>query len=172
MDIVRWLLIPAIIVAAWAVSKTYPQRMRSTVRCLPIVASTLLALLMISGLLREGGLLAEIHRWTGHVLFVVLWLSVPFGMGVVLQQDLRKRPAAAVAQALVLLLGLAIALAASVTAYLGPGNSTPADPTIGEETYNRFLVLHAVVLPGLCAALMVQWWWYFRPMAHATERVD
>lgn len=171
-DILRWLLLPAIIVAAWAVSKAHPERVRIVARGLPVVVAALLVLLAISGLVRHGGVLAEIHRWMAHVFFIVWWLGVPFGIGILLQQDFGKHPVAAIVQAIALLMGLAIVLVASMTGYLGPANLPPVDPAVGEETYNRFLVLHLVVLPGLCAALTVQWWWYFRPVANAKEDVS
>ena len=167
-DTLRWLLLPVIIGLGWVASRTHEARARKAARCLALIAGALLVLLGISGLLRGGGLLADIHRWTGHAVVIVLWLGVPFAIGVTLQQDLTRRPVAAVVQVLALLLGLAIALAASMTGYLGPTNSAPVDPAIDQETYNRFRVLHFVVLPGLCAALMVQWWWYFRARGQGT----
>jgi hypothetical protein len=167
--VTRGLVFLGLIVAGWLVSKYRSELARKTVRILPIIAGVLVGSLVLTGYLRmmgmpTMGLNAETHRWTGHAIVIFLWLSMPFGGGVLLQKCFRRRTLIAVLQLVVLLIIPAIGLLASITGYLGPTYSPP----VSEETHKRFEILHEYFLPGILVALLVEWWWFFRPQTSSS----
>jgi hypothetical protein len=116
------------------------------------------ACLVLTGLLRTTLQPVELHRWSGHGLVIFLWLGVPFASGVMWERYFRWPALSAILQFVALLAVLAIGLLAAVTGYLGP-----TFHPISEEAGIRFAVLHKLFLPGILSALLLQWWWYFRP---------
>lgn len=106
----------------------------------------------------NSGAMGTVHKWTGHALVVVTWVSIPLSVGVVLARNFRRSAWIALAQAVVLAALIGITMLAAITGYLGPSRGDPS-----EETINRFVVLHKVALPFIAAVLAVGWIWFFRP---------
>jgi hypothetical protein len=162
---VHWLLLAGFIVAAWFISKRHREAAGKIGRLLPVAAGIVLLSSAITGWLRADGVLTNIHRWTGHALVVIIWLGVPFAIGVLLQQHVRCRSTTAVCQLFAFLVVLGSVSLAGFTGYLGPSHLD----SIGEETRNRFNILHPFFLPGLIFALLFEWWWFFSPEEHNPE---
>jgi hypothetical protein len=77
-------------------------------------------------------------------------------IGIALQRGIRHRPLTAVGQVSALLVLIAAALLATFTGYLvSDGNP------IGEETRNRFIVVHYFFLPGVISLLLAAWFMLF-----------
>lgn len=158
-DIVRLLLFPAIAVGAWFVSRRHRGLARKSARTLAGLVAMVLLCVAVAGWSLSGEATAVTHRWAGHALLIVVWLSVPFGVGVSLQRNFRQRPIVAIAQSLGFFALLGAVMLASFTGYLGPTRTAYVDGA----TYNRFKVLHLFVLPGIIAILTLGWCWAFRP---------
>lgn len=124
-----------------------------------------LLLLLVTGLPHASDLLAYVHRWTGHVLVILLWICVPFAVLALAIGKLWRFPLTTIGQGFVLLLAIPVMLLASFTGYLGPSY----DPLMNEETRIRFLVLHCFILPALLTCLLVAWFFIFRS-GHAEPR--
>jgi hypothetical protein len=112
---------------------------------------------LIPGLAYEPGMPMEIHRWTGDGLVIFLWLGVPFAGVIVLHQKLARKTVIAVVQTLVVVTALVFA---SFTGYLGPLRNLDNL----EETNQRLVVLHEVVLPTMLSLLLVTWLFALRPL--------
>ena len=158
-ELVRLLLFPAIVLAAWLISRKRNASARKSARLMSVFLATILVCIAVTGWFRPVGEAATIHRWAGHALVLAAWLFVPFAVGVALQHHIHQRPIGAIAQVLALLLLLGLTLLASFTGYLGPSHADQ----LTQETRNRFHVLHLFVLPGLVAVLLAFWFWFFRP---------
>jgi hypothetical protein len=137
----------------WFVSKRHPEPVRKVARGVAIVPATILLVLMASSWLLPNLTAAGVHRWSGHVLVIVMWLAVPFVTGV----GLHRQHGLKVGVAAILLLPLFVSLLASFTGYLDLANA-------GEATKHRFVVLHIYVLPITVAALLAAWCFIFRPI--------
>jgi hypothetical protein len=166
MDILRLILLLLIGFLAWRLSSRHARAMRF---CTALVAGVLvggLMVLVVTGIGRQwwawpGGA----HRWAGHALTIQAWLAVPIAIGVILQQQLSQRPFRALLGVACCLLTMFFVVLAGITGYLNPSVD---DPTmwfvqggqarfIGEETRNRFLVLHQFVTPYLFALSLAGW---------------
>jgi cytochrome bd-type quinol oxidase subunit 2 len=164
-----WFIVAATFVAGWYASKRHSKLSRKAARFMPVMAALILCVIAVTGWFPSAGNDLPTHRWAGHALVILAWLSVPFAMGVLLQQEFRKRPTAVFSQAITFVVVFCIVSLTAFTGYLGPSNLQ----NVGEETLNRFKVLHLYVLPAILLALLVQWWWYFRPnKGDQTETVD
>jgi len=152
----QFFLFPALIVAAWFLSGKRSELVRKACRSLALVVLCLLFALAVTGLLRSGE--SEIHKWLGHGLLIVVWLTVPIGIGSTLQRNLAPRRSSAVCHTVLLFGVLGVALLSSVTGYLGPLRNEG----ISEESLNRFIVLHKIVFPAALATLSLAWLWCFR----------
>jgi hypothetical protein len=132
-------------------------------RTLALTLTVVLCISLLSSLGNPAGAAGQVHRWTGHLLVILVWVSVPFALVVLLIYKLGRHPFAAIGQSLFLLLSLPIALIASFTGYLGPIRSAE----IGEQASNRFYVLHMCILPSVLAVLFIGWFFIFRtPRSH------
>ena len=117
-----------------------------------------LLLLLVTGLPHGSDLLAYVHRWTGHVLLILLWICIPFAVVALSIAKLWRFPLTTFGQGIVLLLVIPVMLTTSFTGYLGPSY----DASMNEETRVRFLVLHCFILPTLLTSLLVAWFFIFR----------
>jgi quinol-cytochrome oxidoreductase complex cytochrome b subunit len=162
----RWLLFPALIAIGWASSRRQPSVSRIVARCSALVIGIALGLITISGLLQSIMELAGLHKWSGHGLLILIWLSVPFSIGVLLQQRSMQYPARTIGYSLAMLLALVAAFLGSITGYLGPSGNRE----IGEKARNRFIVLHCFVLPAVLAALICVWIYALRSLKKSTTR--
>ena len=159
VEAVRLLLFPAIVVAAWLLSRRHSELARKSARLIPGLLALILAFMAVTGWVRSQDAVAMVHRWVGHAFLIAAWLSVPFAIGVLLQQQLSRRPVFAIAVSLELLLLLGLVVAASITGYLGPSHQDE----FSDERHNRFVVLHLCLLPGAGFLLLATWFWTFRP---------
>src|SRR5262245_54290912 len=136
-ELVRLLLFPALVVVAWLWSRQSPVFTRNLARQLSYTLAAIVAFIVVTGLYHSEKSAARIHLWVGHAFTSVVWLFVPFAIGIVFQQAIRPRSVAAIVKCFNLLLFLGITLLAAITGYLGPTHQQD----IGEESYNRFVVL-------------------------------
>jgi cytochrome bd-type quinol oxidase subunit 2 len=165
-ETMRWSLIAGLFVAGWLLSKSHREAVRKCARVLPVAAGMILVGLTLTGWLRLVADPFEIHRWAGQALIIVVWLGIPFAVGVLFQRHFRRRPIASICQLLTLLFLFALVFLAALTGYLGPSHANETGQQIrnvSEETRTRFNILHLFVLPGLCFALLIQWWRLFAP---------
>jgi hypothetical protein len=153
MDTSRLLQLCAYLLAGWFALRFFPIVCRTVAVLLPLAATLLVVSLAATGLLAS---VDQVHRWTGHGYFILMWLAIPFSIEFLIYNKIRVTPVAALFQSFILLLCLPVAFVAGVTGYLGPGHN----PDVIGETYRRFLVLHCVGLPaviiifhGLCCTL-------------------
>lgn len=146
-----------LMLAGWYTSARWPEATRQAALMASLVCALCFAPVVASGLLRDYGALPEMHKWSAHVLVILLWLAIPFASGAALERHLKSRPLPTIAQVLALLLLLGAALLASFTGYVGPTHVQH----IRQETLNRFLVLHCVALPILMGILLAAWFWSF-----------
>ena len=154
-----WLLFFGITAVTWYVAGVRGELARKLARLLPIAPGIVLGILIVSGCSRAMGGAGATHRWAGHALVIVLWACVPFAVGALLRLYFRTRPVVAIVQLVTLLFVLCIGLLSSFTGYLGPSHHD----ALGEETHNRFVILHLYFLPALFLLLLIEWWWFFRP---------
>jgi quinol-cytochrome oxidoreductase complex cytochrome b subunit len=161
-DVLRFLLLPAILVAAWLFSSRYPERARQAARLFGVILAISLIAIAATGYRR---LITQdiAHGWFGHGSLIVAWLTAPFAIGVILQRRIFQRPIWAILQSLMILAVVGLNLMAGFTGYLGPSQSNV------EETINRFYVLHTVVFPCLCLAFLGVWIAIFRPEGKSIE---
>jgi len=143
----------------WATSRAWPHAARIACRSQPLIAGAMLGVLFTSGLLPARISTLDVHRWSGHGLLILQYLSVPFSLGVLLHRKLMQRPVIAVLQSLTLLLCLAVSFFAAFTGYLDV-DPVP-DQVIAQETHNRFVVLHMFLLPMILAATLTIWHFAF-----------
>jgi hypothetical protein len=125
------------------------------------LTAALVVVLAVTGL-AAGEKMNVVHRWTGHIFVIEVYLAALFAIGVVLGRDFRRRPAAAIAAVLFLLSVLGFGLLNAFTGYLKPSENELHQPWY-EETLNRFFVLHMIALPTLLVVFAIAWWWLFRP---------
>jgi hypothetical protein len=156
-ELIRLLLLPAIAVGAWFLSRSRPELARSLSRGLCVVLLIVLAALAITGYLHPSETFASAHRWSGHSLVIIAWVGVPFGIGVGLQQH-GHDPAVAAFLTLGLIALLGVVVIASISGYSG---ATHVEG-ITEESLNRFKVLHLGFFPAIIAALLAGWLWLLR----------
>jgi cytochrome bd-type quinol oxidase subunit 2 len=159
------LVYAGLIVAGGFASHRQPEATRRVARGMAALALVTLALLVVTGLMRPRGTESEIHRWGAHLFVMFLSMGLAFSWGVLLQSQLRSRPWATSLRSLALFACAVVAMLASVTGYLGPGH----DPTAAEESHNRFVVLHAFMLPTVLGLLLVAWWRSFTPPRTAEQ---
>ena len=154
---------------AWRLSSWYPRAMRF---CTAVLAGMLLGGLVVLVVTAVGrqqwAWPVGVHRWAGHALVIEAWLAIPWAIGVILQQHLRKRPFRAMLGVACCLLTLFFIVVASFTGYLN-GFALPANVPAGEfgvdlssrfageETRNRFVVLHVYAVPYLIALSLAGW---------------
>ena len=92
----------------------------------------------------------DMHRWLGHGLFLLLWW-VGVATSALCLASLASRPRTAIGTVMLTLALFFLAFAEAVVGYM-PARDALGDPA-GDETRNRFFVLHYVALPvaiGLC----------------------
>jgi cytochrome bd-type quinol oxidase subunit 2 len=159
IEAVRLLILPVIVVAAWLFSRRHSELARKSARLISLLFAFALAVMALTGWVQSQETIATIHRWAGHAFLIGAWLFVPFATGVLLQQQLRRRPVLAIAASASMVLLLGLVVAASITGYLGPSHQEH----FSDETHNRFIVLHFCVLPGLISLLLIAWFWSLRP---------
>jgi amino acid transporter len=153
-----WLLFFSFALCGWFISRRRPEPARKLARGLAIAPAIILLILVASGWLRPVPTVAEVHRWSGHALAIAMWLAVPLAIGVTLQRQRGKKFGGAV----LLVLALGISLLASFTGYLDTSQA-------GEETKNRFIILHFYALPIALATLLAAWTFIFRPRRRVSE---
>jgi quinol-cytochrome oxidoreductase complex cytochrome b subunit len=113
-----------------------------------------LACLAITGLLPPEPYSGEIHRWGAHGMIVFAWLALPLAIGLRYVCGLGSWKFIATLAFLFLVL-----LLSSFTGYLGPTTASEHGQQLGEETHNRFIVLHMCVLPAVLFLLGGIWFW-------------
>ena len=173
-DVLRFLLLPAILVAAWLISSHYPERARQAARLLGFILAIGLIAMAATGYERLENP-DSTHRWFGHGSLIVAWLAAPFAIGVILQRRIRLRPILAILQSFMILAAVGLNLEGGFTGYLGPStqpNVEAGNERLAEETINRFYVLHAVVLPCLYFAFLGIWIAIFRPERKLKETTE
>lgn len=146
LELLRVAYVPAAIVVGLLVS-------RATAAAARRVSARLMGgLLLIAGVaVASGGAaasypgLALAHRWSGHALVIAGWMALPWMIGAALQRQGSARPLQAILSTAWLVGILALMLLCSFTGYL-PNELADG---VGEETRNRFVVLHKTVLPTL-----------------------
>lgn len=153
-----WLVISATFTAGWFISHGYGELARRCARSVFAISILVLLALAISGAFHDREAARSFHRWTAHGITIFLWLAIPFAIAVLLQQNFRRRPSAAIAQLIALLLVFGSTVLCAFTGYLWP---TGSENAVGEETLNRFLILHLFVFPATTFALCVESYWYF-----------
>jgi hypothetical protein len=147
--------LPVLIALGWTASRAWPSQTRAICRYLPIATALLLGALAISGIWRLSGNVGDFHRWTGHLLVLLMWLCVPFSLGCLWHQKARSRPILTLCQSVSLLLCMLMTLSASMTGYL---DKDPVPyPEIAEETHNRFVALHFFIQPIFITSMLVVW---------------
>ncbi len=128
-----------------------------------LVLSTLLC--VFSGLLHALLPPAQ-HSAISHAMVAFTWLTVPFMTGIIVRD---KGWLGAVLFAMVGLGHLLVASIASMTGYLPQaGGGAPA----GEETMNRFFVLHQLAFPVMLSVFvlhLVRCMWFARAWAGSVE---
>ncbi|HEX7446557.1 MAG TPA: hypothetical protein VF306_03370 [Pirellulales bacterium] len=95
------------------------------------------------------------HRWLDHGLMILLWWMNVAGLGLGLA-SIRTRPTTTIGTGILVITLFFLMMLESVMGYL-PGADAFGGPA-GEESRNRFYVLHCVVLPlalGLCLSAVV-----------------
>ena len=110
--------------------------------------------MIVTGVAHDLGYCAVSHRWLGHILFVSIWLLVPFSLGLFVQRGARIIPSIAWA-----MLVIGAVFLSSLTGYLGPSNTAP----FSAETINRFNILHRFAFPAVTGILLAQWLYALRP---------
>jgi hypothetical protein len=146
-------------VCGWKAVEHRPDAARKVTRTFPLVAAALVGWLTVTGFVVTDSPVPTSHRGAANVLTVQLWLCVPFAIGGLFQGAVRYGVWRTAIQFLILLMVLGLGFLTAFTGYLGPTHTGP----VGEETRNRFEVLHKYALPGLLTALLAEWWWFFRP---------
>lgn len=159
IESLRFLLFPFLMVVGWMVSARRAEVARRSVRLLSMIVATIFVIIVATGLARNELGRLNVHLWAGHAIVIAMWLIAPYSMGVALQVNLRRRPAFAILQVIIVILLLAAVLLASFSGYLAPSDVDG----IAEETRNRFTVLHLVATPLLVAILLGTWCLTFRP---------
>jgi len=144
----------------WATSRGWPDAARIGARAMPLVMGVILGVLVLTGLPWLHFATAEVHRWSGHAIVVLVYTCTAYALGVLIHQQLVRYPVLAVAQSLGLLISLAVLLLASMTGYL---DDDPRTSAAAHETQGRFVGLHMVVLPTAFAISLVVWHRAFRP---------
>jgi hypothetical protein len=123
-------------------------------RALATLCSAGLACLLITGFLTAQPSIHAIHRSIAHGMVIFAWVMLPLAVG------LRYASGWGSIKFVLLLafifLGL---LLTSFTGYLGPMAAAEHGEQIGEETRNRFIVLHMRVLPAVLCLLSGTWLW-------------
>jgi quinol-cytochrome oxidoreductase complex cytochrome b subunit len=173
-DVLRFLLLPAIVVAAWLISSRYPERARQAARLFGVILAVGFLATTATGLERLTNP-DSTHRWFGHGSLIVAWLAAPFAIGVILQRRIRQRPISAIFQTFMILAAVGLNLLGGFTGYLGPStqpNVETGDTRLVEETINRFYVMHTVVLPCLYFAFVGIWISIFRPERELKETTE
>jgi hypothetical protein len=123
-------------------------------RVLATLFATGLACLAISGLAIAQPLSHVVHRWSAHGTVIFAWLFFPLAIG--LRYASGSGSWRFVALISVIFLAL---LLTSFTGYLGPATAAEQGELVGEETQNRFIVLHMGVLPAVLCLLGGVWLW-------------
>ncbi|QDU94538.1 hypothetical protein [Lignipirellula cremea] len=159
MDLLRLLLIPLLLAMGWFLSAGLGAPLSRVVGMLPVVATSVFLATLISGITRTPSEGSSVHGLCGHLMLIVLWLLVPFSIGVAVQRNIFRRPGLAMLQSLVLLALLGLTLLTTFTGYLWPGLAD----ALQEERRHRWIVLHLFVLPVLLAVLIAAWYWLFLP---------
>jgi hypothetical protein len=113
-----------------------------------------LVCLVVTGLLTAQPSIHALHRWSAHAMVIFAWVMLPLAIG--LRYAIGSGSIKFVALLAVLFLGL---LFTSVTGYLGPSTAAEYGEQLGEETKNRFVVLHMGVLPAVLCLLSGIWVW-------------
>jgi hypothetical protein len=112
-----------------------------------------------SGLADPGNLMvAEIHRWTAHLLVICAWWVAPYCGGVVLRRHTWL--GALIGRWVLLALAAMATVSASMTGYLLLGARLEND----QETFARGVMLHQFVLPIVLLTLVSFWLWIIWPM--------
>lgn len=143
----------ATVTGAWLISRVHSEFGRRTAYHLAVLLVIVLAMLALTGLFRPTPSAAIPHRWSGQLMIILAWVSVPYATGVLLERNLRRRPFAAMLQMVCLALFLSTTLMAYVTGFLGPGRAG----TVDEVTRGWFTAYHQTVLPATMVVLLMLW---------------
>src|SRR5687768_13536149 len=117
-DALRFLLLPAIVAAAWLISSRYPERARQAARLLGVILVASLVIIAVTGVQRQASPESN-HKWFGHGSLIAAWLAAPFAVGVILQRRIRQRPLLAILQSFVILAVVGLHLMGGFTGYMG-----------------------------------------------------
>lgn len=161
----RFLLPLLILAIGWSTAYTRP-RLARALAC--VSASTLLVMvgfLAVTGCLRfSDATWSEFHRGTGHTLVIATWLAVPFTLGIAICNTPRHRWLLVMGKALVVTAALGLIVVSSISGYLLKDDENAAF----NDNYQRFIVLHAMALPGATVLLLFAWCWFFWPTNDAS----
>ena len=162
---------PAFIALGWTASRAWPQRTRGLCRYMPLAAALVLGVLVITGLARLPRDPSDVHRWMGHGMIIIFYLSAAVSLGCLWHQKFSRRPILAAGQSLAILLCLAMTFSACLTGY-ALGSEPVPDPEIEEGNRNRFLFLHFAMQPAFIAAMLLIWnvaFWSPRKVAQVPD---
>ncbi len=131
-----------------------PRTMRFVLVGVIWLIAAILGIEAISGLaslLSQAPLLADVHRWAGHLLVPISSFVLTASV-VLLLRHVRQRLGTFIQFCLISFAAVATVMLATFSGYV-----RPFAPGILEETRNRFLLLHCFALPGIFVALVPAW---------------
>ena len=153
--------IPALVLSllgiGWILAKHEPAVVTILSRAALALAAVLFCGLIVTGL--QHAAWGETHRWTSYWLLFLVWSWSSFSLGAAWWQQWPK-VWALLGRTALLIASAGLVFLASVSGYLGGPTHAP---DAGEETYNRFVFLHQIVLPNLlCLSIGLLGWWQER----------
>lgn len=167
-NLLRFALLPALLAMGWWASRRHPRIARLGAWGTALCFKVCLGILVVTGCFHGQPDMAWVHRWGAHAMVILAWLTIPLAAGILLAQDLRLRPVAALWWCVVAFLLFAMLVLASLTGYLGPTTQGPLDA----DTLRRFRTLHFAVLPGVIVGLLIVWMKLARPTSPKTVRTN
>ncbi len=160
----RLFLLPLIALGGYLLAKRWPTVARRSCEGMLFVSAVSLSTLAISGAWHGNRATGQLHRWLGHILVIIVWLSVPAMCGIFFRWRYQlKTPRMTVAIVFLILLLVATVLG-SMTGYL----DWVGDDLAAQESHNRFVVLHFFFFPACMAALLAGIWWTARSSGTAS----
>ena len=154
---------------AWRLTSREVQFSRTISQMSLLLVVAALAALIFTGALRSQGLTQDIHRITGLLICDLVCLAVPFILGALFQQRLKKRPLEVSLYTLCLLLLVGVVILSSLTGYMKPTDDGMRNAQLSEqrqidmelvraESLNRFKILHFYLFPSVVLVLLGCWY--------------